>query len=217
VPLGRWALRQAVSDLGQLRRLVSRKCPLRVAVNVSALQLAEPDFTADVAAALESADVPASSLCLEITESSIIDGSGRTLTALRDLKSLGVSLAIDDFGTGHSALSYLPDMPFDVLKVDKSFIDTIDTSTARAEVVRGIVGIAAAVGMRVVAEGIETSEQEQLLRSTSCHYGQGYLYSRPVPLAKAMNMLGQGARPAHPRVNGDSNGNHYTRPTIGFA
>jgi PAS domain S-box-containing protein len=213
VPLGRWALRQAVADLGQLRPLVSRQCPLRVAVNVSALQLAEPDFTADVAAALESNSVPADSLCLEITESSVIDGAGRTMEALRDLKSMGVALAIDDFGTGHSALSYLPDMPFDVLKVDKSFIDTINTSTARAEVVRGIVGIAAAVGMRVVAEGIETSEQEQLLMDTSCHYGQGYLYSRPVPLAKAMKLLGQGVRPTPTHVNG----NHYSRPTIGFA
>jgi EAL domain-containing protein (putative c-di-GMP-specific phosphodiesterase class I) len=213
VPLGRWALRQAVADLAQLRQLVSRKCPLRVAVNVSALQLAEPDFTADVAAALEANDVPADALCLEITESSVIDGAGRTLDALRDLKSMGVTLAIDDFGTGHSALSYLPDMPFDILKVDKSFIDTIETSTARAEVVRGIVGIAAAVGMRVVAEGIETSGQERMLMDTSCHYGQGFLYSRPVPLAKAMQLLGPGATPPHARVNG----NHYSPSTIGFA
>ncbi|HWG28709.1 putative bifunctional diguanylate cyclase/phosphodiesterase [Actinospica sp.] len=213
VPLGRWALRQAVADLAQLRQIVSRKCPLRVAVNVSALQLAEPDFTADVASALESNGVPADALCLEITESSVIDGTGRTLDALRDLKSMGVTLAIDDFGTGHSALSYLPDMPFDILKVDKSFIDTIETSTARAEVVRGIVGIAAAVGMRVVAEGIETSGQERMLMDTSCHYGQGYLYSRPVPLAKAMQLLGPGATPPHARVNG----NHYSPSTIGFA
>lgn len=217
VPLGRWALRQAVADLGQLRSLVAgRECPLRVAVNVSALQLAEPDFTADVAAALEANDVPADSLCLEITESSVIDGTGRTLDVLRELKSMGVALAIDDFGTGHSALSYLPDLPFDVLKVDKSFIDTIDTSDARAEVVRGIVGIAKAVGMRVVAEGIESSQQERLLMDASCHYGQGYLYSRPVPLAKAMTVLSQGARPPHARLTG-VNGNHYARPIIGLA
>jgi PAS domain S-box-containing protein len=210
VPLGRWALRQAVLDLEQLRHVATPPCTLRVAVNVSALQLAEPDFTDDVAAALEASGVPADSLCLEITESSVIDGTGRTLDALRDLKSLGVSLAIDDFGTGHSALSYLPDLPFDVLKVDKSFIDTIDTSSARADIVRGIVGIAAAVGMRVVAEGIETSQQEQLLMDASCHYGQGYLYSRPLPLAKAVNVLGPSAKPPHARVNG----NHHTQPTI---
>jgi EAL domain-containing protein (putative c-di-GMP-specific phosphodiesterase class I) len=144
----------------------------------------------------------------------VIDGTGRTMDALRDLKSMGVSLAIDDFGTGQSALSYLPDMPFDVLKVDKSFIDTIDTSKVRADVVRGIVGIASAVGMRVVAEGIETSSQEQLLLDTACHYGQGFLYSRPVPLAKAMKLLSaQGAAPMPATVNG----NHFSRPTIGFA
>jgi EAL domain-containing protein (putative c-di-GMP-specific phosphodiesterase class I) len=184
-----------------------------MAVNVSALQLAEPDFTADVEAALESSGVPAESLCLEITESSLIEGSGRTLDVLRDLKSMGVSLAIDDFGTGHSALSYLPDLPFDVLKVDKSFIDTIDTSSARAEVVRGIVGIASAVGMRVVAEGIETNQQEQLLRETACHYGQGYLYSRPLPLAKAVKVLSPAAKLPHTRVNG----RQHTQRTIGIA
>ena len=213
VPLGRWALRQAVADLEQLRQLGNPPCTLRVAVNVSALQLAEPDFIADVAAAIEEGGVPADALCLEITESSVIDGSGRTLAALRDLKSMGVSLAIDDFGTGHSALSYLPDLPFDVLKVDKSFIDTIDTSSARAEVVRGIVRIAAAVGMRVVAEGIETSQQEQFLMDASCHYGQGYLYSRPMPLAKAVQTFGPDERAPRTHVNG----NHLRQPTIGFA
>ncbi|MBR7827300.1 EAL domain-containing protein [Actinospica sp. MGRD01-02] len=217
VPLGRWALRQAVADFEHLRQLATPPCRLlRVAVNVSALQLAEPDFTADVAAVLESSGMAPASLCLEITESSVIDGTGRTLEALRDLKSMGVSLAIDDFGTGHSALSYLPDMPFDVLKVDKSFIDTINTSTARAEIVRGIVGMAAAVGMRVVAEGIETREQAQLLREASCHYGQGYLYSKPLPLAKAVSEFGPAQEPKPPQARAN-NGHHVKRPSVGLA
>jgi EAL domain-containing protein (putative c-di-GMP-specific phosphodiesterase class I) len=189
VPLGSWALRQAMTDLAHLRTLTAPGRQLRIAVNVSALQLAEPDFPAEVAAVLEAAGVPAQALCLEITESSVLDETGRTLETLRTLKELGLSLAIDDFGTGHSALSYLPDLPFDLLKVDRSFITTIDTSPARAEVVRGIVSIAGAIGMRVVAEGIEQSGQERLLVEACCHYGQGFLYSRPVPLAGAIKLL----------------------------
>ena len=189
VPLGRWALRRAVQDLARLRALTG-PAALRMAVNVSPLQLSEPDFPDEVAAVLEEAGVPADALCLEITESSVLDQSGRMLEVLRQLKSLGLSLAIDDFGTGHSALSYLPDLPFDSLKIDRSFITTIATSPSRAEVVRGIVRIAGAVGMRVVAEGIETGKQQELLVEASCHYGQGYLYSTPVPVDQAAALLG---------------------------
>jgi EAL domain-containing protein (putative c-di-GMP-specific phosphodiesterase class I)/GGDEF domain-containing protein len=227
VPLGSWALRQAMTDLAQLRKLTSPDRPLRIAVNVSALQLAEPDFAAEVAAVLEETGVPAQALCLEITECSVLDESGRMMEMLQELKALGLSLAIDDFGTGHSALSYLPDLPFDVLKVDRSFITTINSSPARAEVVRGIVRIAGAVGMRVVAEGIEESRQEQLLMEASCHYGQGFLYSRPVPLAQAITLLDRPGRassagpprppqPPHAR-SGNAAKTHKVVPTIGLA
>jgi PAS domain S-box-containing protein len=192
VPLGRWALRRALADLARLRALACPDVGPRMAVNVSALQLSEPDFPAEVAALLEEAGVPADALCLEITESSVLDRSGRNLEALRELKALGLSLAIDDFGTGHSALSYLSDLPFDSLKIDRSFITPIATSPSRAELVRGIVRIAGAVGMRVVAEGIETGRQQELLVDASCHYGQGYLYSRPVPVDEAAALLEHG-------------------------
>ena len=185
VPLGRWALRRAAADLARLLALPVPARRLTMAVNVSALQLAEPDFPAQVAAVLEETGVPAHWLCLEITESSVLDRRGRMLEVLRELKGLGVSLAIDDFGTGHSALSYLPDLPFDALKIDQSFVTTIATSPSRAAVVHGIVYIAGAVGMRVVAEGIETEQQQRLLTEASCDYGQGYLYSRPVPFERA--------------------------------
>lgn len=193
VPLGRWALRQAAADLARLRALPvpGPERGLRVAVNVSPLQLTEPDFPAEVAAVLAETGIPAHALCLEITENSVLDQSGRTLEVLRELKALGVSLAIDDFGTGHSALSYLQDLPFDTLKIDRSFITTIATSHSRAAVVRGIVSIAGAVGMRVVAEGIETGRQQELLVDASCDYGQGYLYSTPVPMEKAAVLLGR--------------------------
>jgi len=227
VPLGSWALRQAVIDLAHLRRMMAPDRPLRVAVNVSALQLAEPDFTAEVASVLDEIGVPAEALCLEITESSILGESGRMLDTLRELKAMGLSLAIDDFGTGHSALSYLPDLPFDVLKVDRSFITTMDSSPARAEVVRGIIQIAKAVGMRVVAEGIEEARQEQLLVEASCHFGQGYLYSRPVPLVNAIKLLDramppQATRPpgppTPPRFRTDAPTKvHKVIPTVGLA
>jgi EAL domain-containing protein (putative c-di-GMP-specific phosphodiesterase class I) len=191
VPLGRSVLRRAAADLARMRALPGTAGKLQVAVNVSPLQLCEPDFPAEVAAVIEEAGVPAEALCLEITESSVLDQSGRTLEVLRELKSLGVSLAIDDFGTGHSALSYLPDLPFDSLKIDRSFVTTIATSPVRAEVVRGIVRIAGAVGMRVVAEGIETAPQQELLVDASCHFGQGFLYSTPVPMEQAALLLGR--------------------------
>ena len=162
---------------------------MTVAVNVSALQLAEPDFPAQVAAVLEEAAVPARALCLEITESSVLDRSGRMLEVLRELKALGLSLSIDDFGTGHSALSYLPDLPFDSLKIDRSFITAIATSAPRAELVHGIIHIAGAVGMRVVAEGIETDRQHRHLAEAACDIGQGYLYSEPVPFDQAVLLL----------------------------
>lgn len=189
VPLGRWALRRAVADLACLRALTRGSSGLRMAVNVSPLQLSEPDFPSEVAAVIEESGVPAEALCLEITESSVLDQSGRTLDVLRELKAMGLSLAIDDFGTGHSALSYLPDLPFDSLKIDRSFITTIATSPSRAEIVRGIVRIAGAVGMRVVAEGIEAGRQQDLLVEASCDYGQGYLYSMPVPVEEAKALL----------------------------
>lgn len=191
VPLGRWALRRAVADLARLRALPGAPRGLRMAVNVSALQLSEPHFPGEVAAVLAQTGVPAEALCLEITESSVLTHSGRTLKVLCQLKELGLSLSIDDFGTGHSALSYLPDLPFDSLKIDRSFVTTITTSRARAEVVRGIVRIAGAVGMRVVAEGIEAGRQQELLVDASCHYGQGYLYSAPVPFDQAAVLLGR--------------------------
>ena len=201
VPLGRWALRRAAADLARMRESTHPARQVRVTVNVSPLQLTEPDFPAEVAAILDEAGVPAGALCLEITENSMLDQSGRTLEVLRELKAMGLSLAIDDFGTGHSALSYLPDLPFDMLKVDRSFITTIATSPSRAEVVRGIVRIAGAVGMRVVAEGIETDKQQDLLVDASCHYGQGYFYSRPVPMDQALLLLDR-TWPTAAAVNG---------------
>ena len=191
VPLGRWALRRAAADLASLPALTGPGRRLTMAVNVSALQLAEPDFPAQVAAVIEETGVSAHRLCLEITESSVLDRHGRMLEVLRELKSLGVSLSIDDFGTGHSALSYLPDLPFDALKIDRSFVTTIATSPSRAAVVGGIVHIAGAIGMRVVAEGIETERQQRLLTEASCDYGQGYLYSRPVPFEQAAALASQ--------------------------
>jgi PAS domain S-box-containing protein len=193
VPLGRRALHRAAVDLARLWALAGPARRPTMAVNVSALQLAEPDFPAQVAAVIEETGVPPWALCLEITESSVLDRRGRMLEVLRELKTLGVRLSIDDFGTGHSALSYLPDLPFDSLKIDRSFVTTIATSPSRAEVVRGIVHIAGAIGMRVVAEGIETERQQRLLTDAACDYGQGFLYSAPVPFERAV-VLATGTR-----------------------
>lgn len=190
VPLGRVILRQSARDLARLRAASGgRASPIRVAVNVSARQFALPGLIDEVAAALAEARVDPAALVVELTESALVRRKDRAVQDLHALKSLGVKLAIDDFGTGYSSLSYLQDFPFDGLKIDKSFVDDIVLSHRRAELIRGIIRIADTLGLYVVGEGVETAEQHRLLAEAGCQYGQGFLYSRPVPVEEAEALL----------------------------
>jgi EAL domain-containing protein (putative c-di-GMP-specific phosphodiesterase class I) len=119
-------------------------------------------------------------LCLELTESTLIDSSPSTRRAIEELKSLGVALALDDFGTGWSSLAYLRRFPIDVIKVDRSFVAGLGTSDEDAEVVRAVVSLGHALRLSTVAEGVETAEQASYLRDLGCDYGQGYLFGRPM-------------------------------------
>lgn len=181
VALGSWVLREACRQLAEWQRAWGDE--RYVSVNVASQQLQREDFAAHVSAALADSGLPARQLLLEVTESSLINdtvGSERRVNALRQL---GVGLAIDDFGTGYSSLSYLHRFSFDVLKIDKSFIDHITEDGSGNALVDAIVNMARSLRLRVVAEGMEQSEQVEALALMRCELGQGYHYSRPLPAA----------------------------------
>ena len=179
VRIGRWVLAQACADTVALGRRAG--VALQVGVNVSAQELKRPDLVDYVSRVLARTGLPPHQLEMEITESGIIDNieeARRTLSALRDL---GVKLAIDDFGTGYSSLSYLHQLPLTTLKIDRSFVKDLGQKETPSAVTRAIVDVAGALGLEVVAEGIETREQLDFLRALACQRGQGYLFAKPMP------------------------------------
>jgi EAL domain-containing protein (putative c-di-GMP-specific phosphodiesterase class I) len=156
---------------------------IKVAVNLSAIQFAKGDIVTSVMSGLAASGLPEWRLELEITESVFLAESQDNLKTLQRLRALGVSIALDDFGVGYSSLSYLTAFPFNWVKIDKSFIERIDRSETVA-VLASIVQLANTLNLSIVAEGIETSEQVQILLSLGIPVGQGYLFGKPVPLAE---------------------------------
>jgi EAL domain-containing protein (putative c-di-GMP-specific phosphodiesterase class I) len=180
--LGLWVLLQACGDVRALQEATGRG-DLYVSVNVSTKQLHDRTFPDAVADVLAQTGLPARALVLELTESLLVHDRDAIITQLRRLKDLGLRLAVDDFGTGYSVLSYLQEFPVDVLKIDKSFVDDIHRQPDKAKLVEGIVGLSESLRLEVVAEGIELDEQAERLRAIRSPLGQGYLFSRPVPVA----------------------------------
>jgi diguanylate cyclase (GGDEF)-like protein len=178
VAMGRYILRESCAQLGRWREQFGVP-DLAVSVNVSVAQLASRELVADVAEALALGGLPASRLILEITESVLMEGDGIEAQLAR-LHDLGVRLAIDDFGTGYSSLGYLHRYPFDILKIDRSFIDTIGVSEANDKLVRGIVSLAHSLALETIAEGVERPEQARALEAMSAGLVQGYYYSPPL-------------------------------------
>jgi diguanylate cyclase (GGDEF)-like protein len=175
--VGEWALRQALKD--QQRWRAAGLSPPRVAVNVSAMQLRKHDF-AQVIAKIMAGNAGAS-LELEITESMIMAQVDRSIAALKQIRALGVSVAIDDFGTGYCSLSYVAKLPVNSLKIDRAFIVGMAEGPDGLAIVSSIIALAHSLKLKVVAEGVETEEQEQQLRLLACDEAQGYLFSRPIP------------------------------------
>ena len=203
VPLGSWVLGQAAAEIVQWRRRLAQQTPLYVSVNVSARQFRDPGFVDGVRRVLAETGLAPSALVLELTESVLLRRDDRIHADLRELKAIGVKLAIDDFGTGYSSLSYLRELPIDVLKIDKSFVDGIAVSEQRLALVEGIIGLARTLHLAVIAEGIETEVQRDLLVSMGCQYGQGYLLAMPMaPVqAEALVRAGHSLVPELPRVS----------------
>lgn len=191
VPLGAWVLREAcathaawANDLrpnGHLQGLADQVASSFVSINVSPIQLSQPGFAGRVHDVLGETGVDPESVCLEVTESSLINDGSIVAANLREIDRLGCRLAIDDFGTGYSALSYLRRFSVDVLKIDRSFVGDVGDSPEATALVEAILGMAKALGIITIAEGVETARQAQLLGDLGCDYAQGYHFGRPVP------------------------------------
>ncbi|MDQ3146685.1 MAG: EAL domain-containing protein [Actinomycetota bacterium] len=177
--IGRWVLERACSDRHRWRRAQGED-DLQISVNVSASQLMGPDFFSTVAGVLLDTDTDPCALTLEVTESLFIEDSQRALVVLEDLKQLGVMLALDDFGTGFSSLSYLQRFPVDIVKIDKCFVDDLGKNATSSAIVGAIVDLAHALGMTVVAEGVETAKQYDEVCAIECESCQGYYFARPM-------------------------------------
>ena len=177
--VGRWALRQAIEDA--LRWRSAGLAALRIAVNVSPLQLRHRGFIDEVRQAISIDAHAAAGLELEITESLLMENVQHSITSLQAIRDMGVTLAIDDFGTGFSSLSYLSKFPVDTLKIDRSFVIEMTDAPESLALVSTIISLAHALKLKVVAEGVETEEQSRLLRVLNCDEIQGFLFSKPVP------------------------------------
>jgi diguanylate cyclase len=186
--IGRWVLRQAVRQGTVWSRETGE--PLRMAVNLSPRQLADSDVTAEVVAALDESGFPAGQLTLEVTEGVLVRDVDRVVGQLEELRALGVRVAIDDFGTGFSGLSYLRKLPADIIKIDRSFVSDLPAGRSAATLIASIVELARTLGLDVVAEGVETDEQRQVLQAMECGSAQGYFFSRPEPAERAGARLG---------------------------
>lgn len=189
LPIGKWVLHeacsQAVSWYKQFGFYVS------VAVNLSARQFRDGDIVAEIENALMTTGLPPALLELELTESLLVRDPGRVAETLRSLKMLGVTIAIDDFGTGYSSLSYLKQFPLDYLKIDRSFVTGLPGDRNDEAIVRSIIALSHSLGLKVIAEGVETREQMSFLRQMGCNEIQGYLVSRPKTVTDMLDFLGE--------------------------
>ena len=188
VPIGRWVLQEATRQAAAWQQC-SPLGRLRISVNVSVRQFQHPDLLGDVSTALLRSGLDPTLLTLEITESLFVQDAANTARKLEEIKELGVRLALDDFGTGYSSLSYLRRFPIDTLKIDKSFIDGVATSSEACAVAAAIVQLGQTLRMEVVAEGLEDADQLQTLNDLSCPLGQGYHFAKPLPALEARELL----------------------------
>jgi EAL domain-containing protein (putative c-di-GMP-specific phosphodiesterase class I) len=177
------------------RRTADVGLPLRISVNLSTRDLMDQDLPAKIAGWISGSQVDPQALCLEITESAIMDDPQRALSTLDQLSAMGFKLSIDDFGTGYSSLAYLKRLPVDELKIDKSFVMSMERDLDDAKIVRSTIDLAHNLGLSVVAEGVETAKAWKLLSALGCDEGQGYFIGRPMPEAQFVAWLSQWATP----------------------
>lgn len=194
-------LAENIGLIGQLgERVLSISClftsqllqagyPVKVSVNVNPRQLTNPEFLDTLFKTLRKTGLPSSALMLEITESAIVNNTARASEILAQIKAVGILIALDDFGTGYSSLTLLRELPIDILKIDKSFVRTLDQNQNDQKIVQAIIGLGANLGLTVVAEGVETEQQSRMLLQHHCRYQQGYFFSRPVPYPALLELI----------------------------
>jgi len=199
VPLGRQVLAEACAEADTWPQGADGRSPY-VSVNISARQLLDLSFVADLHHILADSTLDPTRLILEITESTIVSDLDSTLEVLCKIREMGVRLAIDDFGTGYSSLSYLRMLPVDILKIDRSFVENIVVSRQGTAFVRAIVRLAKALSMTAVAEGVETQEQAHALREVGCNLGQGFLFAAPMPCRRLLSVFDEASKGAMPAL-----------------
>ncbi|ACC85009.1 EAL and GGDEF domain-containing protein [Nostoc punctiforme] len=192
IPIGQWVLTESCKQLRQWQLQFPAIKPLTLNVNLSGKQFSQPHLIEQISQILQDTGLSSSNLKLEITETAIIASPQKATSILKQLKAFGLQLCIDDFGTGYSSLAYLHNFPIDVLKIDRSFVNRIDSDTEQFAIVRAIVTLADNLGMSVVAEGVETINQLAQLQLLQCQQAQGYLFSKPLDQEQARNLLASG-------------------------
>ena len=190
IEIGKTILSQTLAMLSDARRTVLGCADLRASVNLSARHFMDPGLGRFIQDQLDRHNIDASSLTLEMTESILLNDSETVSERFSQLHEIGVRIALDDFGTGYSSLSYLDKFPFDVLKIDRSFVTGLADNGVRRRLAETIVTVGRVIGIDVVAEGIETESDESFVRDMGCRYGQGFLYSRPVSKRDLLEFLG---------------------------
>ena len=183
IAIGHWVLETACAQLKSWQT-VPHLQDLQLAVNVSIRQFFQPDFVAQVKAILEKFGIDPGKLKLELTESAVMDDIDDTVVKMHALRACGVHFSLDDFGTGYSSLSYLTQLPLEQLKIDQTFVRNIGVKESDAVIVQTIIGMAGNLGMEVIAEGVETEAQRAFLEQHGCRRYQGFLFSKPLPLAE---------------------------------
>jgi len=191
VPIGAWVIETVCRDMAHWR---AQGLPsVRIAVNVSSRQLANRALVEVIGKALAANDIAANRLELEVTERLLLDQSPQTLELLYDLRGMGLRFSIDDFGTGYSSMNYLTSFPFDVLKIDRSFISRVTERDQDKTLTQAIIAMAHSLNLEIVAEGVETPEQLNFLKDNGCEFAQGFLFTKPLPANGFMELLRQGA------------------------
>ncbi len=196
VPIGRWVIEQACRQAAGWQQLHPDAAPVGVAVNLSARQLADPNLVSHIEGSIQANGIDPSTLCLELTESALLDETTFIERTLETLRGIGVQLALDDFGVGFSSLGYLKRLPLSMIKLDRSFVENVTENPHDAAIVRAVSEMADAIGIGVVAEGVETEEQVLMARDLGCGYAQGFHFSEPVPASYVEHLI---ARPV-PRL-----------------
>jgi len=192
VPLGWWVLEESCRQTRKWQQIYPTDPPLFISVNVSGKLFTKRGIVDRLMSVLESTELPAESLRLEVTENVVLEHVDIALENLQQLRAMGIQLSIDDFGTGYSSLSYLQRFHYDQLKIDRSFVSKLGQGTDSKAIVETILGLASNLGIGVVAEGVETAEQAERLRQMACPHGQGFWFSRPITAEAASNLLAAG-------------------------